>query len=373
MKINYLALDQQHKNLKVELLNAAARVLEHSMFINGEDVRRFEKNMEKYCQVKHVVAVNSGTDALFLSLKTLNLTTKDEIITVPNSFLATAASIIAAGGRPVFVDVNEDMNINPDLIEKSITKKTKAILPVHLTGKPADMKPIMEIAKKHDLNVIEDAAQAIGAEYHGKKVGSIGDIGCFSLHPLKNLNACGDAGFITCSDQSVFEKLLLLRNHGLKNRDEAAIWGYNSRLDTIQAALLNVKLKYLDKWIEQRRKNAFFYNQQLKELVKTPEEKKDEKSVYHTYIIQTDKRDDLKIFLLKNGIETKIHYPIPIHLQQASRHLGYKKGDFPVAEKQAEEILSLPVYPELTRNEINYIVTKINIFFKKVEDKESEN
>ena len=363
MKIPYLALDKQHQQLKNELLEAVSKVLDHSMFILGEEVSIFEKNMEKYCQVKHAIAVNSGTDAIFLALKALGIGKGDEVITAPNSFLATAASIVAIGAKPVFVDVREDMNINPSLIEKVVTDKTKAIMPVHLTGKPADMNQIMEIAENHGLYIIEDVAQAIGAEYQGKKVGSIGDTGCFSLHPLKNLNACGDGGFITCSDEDVFEKLMLLRNHGLKNRNEARIWGYNSRLDTVQAAMLNVKLRYLDQWIEKRRKNAEFYNDHLKTIVKVPEEKSFEKSVYHTYIIQTEKRDELKKYLSENGIDTKIHYPIPIHLQKAAKDLGYRKGDFPMVERQADEILSLPVYPELIRDELGYIMKTIKKFF----------
>ena len=363
MNIPYVGLKKQHENLKGEIFDAISKVLDHSIFILGNEIKEFEEKFEKYCKVKYAVGVNSGTDALFFALKSISIKKGDEVITVPNSFLASTSSIIAANAKPVLVDVKEDMNINPDLIEPAITKNTKAILPVHLTGKPAEMNKIIKIAEDHNLLVIEDAAQAIGAEYNHKKVGSFGVVNCFSLHPLKNLNACGDGGVITTNNEGIYNWLLQMRNIGLKNRDEADIWGYNSRLDTIQAAILNVKFKYLDKWIDQRRENAKFYNEHLSEFVKIPIEKSGEKCVYHTYIIQTRKRDALKQHLEKNGIETKIHYPIPIHLQKAARNLGYKKGDFPITEKLANEILTLPIYPELKKEELIYIVEKIKEFF----------
>jgi len=363
MKIPYIGLMQQHENLKGEIISAISSVLDHSMFILGHEVEEFEKKFAQYCGVKYAVGVNSGTDALFLALKSLGIEKDDEVITVPNSFLATASTIIAANAKPIFVDVREDMNINPDLIKSTITKNTRAILPVHLTGRPAEMDKIMEIANKFGLCVVEDAAQAIGAEYKGKKVGSFGDVNCFSLHPLKNLNACGDGGVITTNNGRIYNKLLQLRNIGLKNRDEADIWGYNSRLDTIQAAVLNVKFRYIDEWIEKRRKNAEFYNKELKAFVRVPEEKPLEKCVYHTYIIRTERRDELKSYLGKNGIEAKIHYSIPIHLQRCANNLGYRIGDFPVTEKQANMILSLPIYPELTKKELDYVVQIITEFF----------
>jgi dTDP-4-amino-4,6-dideoxygalactose transaminase len=365
MKIPYVGLRKQHESLKNEILNAISKVLDHSIFIFGEEVKVFEDKFEKYCNVKHAIGVNSGTDALFFALKTIGIKEGDEVITVPNSFLASTSSIIEANAKPVLVDVKEDLNINPDLIESAITKNTKAIIPVHLTGKPADMSRIIKIAEDHELYIIEDAAQAIGAEYNDKKVGSFGIVNCFSLHPLKNLNACGDGGALTTNNEDIYNKLLQMRNIGLKNRDEADIWGYNSRLDTIQAAILNVKFKYLDKWIDKRRENAKYYNEHLNEFVNVPIENSKEKCVYHTYIIQSEERDALKQFLEKNGIETKIHYPIPIHLQKAARNLGYQKGDFPMTEKLTNEILTLPIYPELTKEELAYIVQKIKEFFKK--------
>lgn len=361
--IPYVNLIKQHALLKEEILEAVGRILDKSNFILGDEVSEFENNIAQYCGVKYAVGVNSGTDALFLSLKVFGIGPGDEVITAPNSFLASASVVMAAGAKPVFVDIREDLNINPALIEEKITTCTKAIIPVHLTGKPADMDPIIGLAKKYNLKIIEDAAQAIGAEYHNKRVGSFGDAGCFSLHPLKTLNACGDAGVITTNDGNLYHLLLQMRNIGLKNRDESDIWGYNSRLDTMQAAILNVKLKYLDEWTEARRKNAGYYMSRLKKVCDTPVEEKNEKSVFHTFVVGVDRRKELIDYLEKNGIGSRIHYPIPIHLQKAAGHLGYKKGDFPVCEKKAERILSLPVYQGLTGDDLEYIVEKITGFY----------
>ena len=366
MKVPYINLKAQHKKLKREIIRAVSKTLDSADFILGQEVSLFEQRVAGYCGTKHAVGVNSGTDALFLAMKSLGIKEGDEVITVPNSFLSTTSSIVTAGAKPVFVDVREDMNIDPALIPEKITRKTKAILPVHLTGKPADMKPILEIAKKHNLKVIEDAAQSIGAEYRKKRVGSFGITGCFSGHPLKTLNACGDSGFITTDDENIYNKLLQLRNIGLKNRNEAPQWGYNSRLDTIQAAILNIKFRYLDRWIDGRRRIAKYYIKNLSGMdtnfVLLPEENTNERCVYHTFIIRAQKRNKLQSYLAENGIETKIHYPIPLHLQEAAKPLGYRKGDFPVTELLAEEILSLPVYPELTKGHLDYILDKIKGF-----------
>jgi dTDP-4-amino-4,6-dideoxygalactose transaminase len=362
--IPYVDLQNQHAKLKTELIAAFSAVLDRSDFILGEEVVKFEKNIADYCGTKYAIGLNSGTDALFLCLKAYGIGPGDEVITAPNSFLASASVIVAAGAKPVFVDARYDMNIDPSLIESKITKKTKAIMPVHLSGKPADMDPINAVAKKHKLRVIEDAAQAIGAEYKGKKVGTFGDAGCFSLHPLKTLNACGDAGIVTTDDENLYKTLTQLRNIGLKNRDESDLWGYNSRLDTMQAAILNVKLKYLEEWTAGRRKNASFYTSHLKGIVTLPTEEKYERHVYHTYVIQTDKRDELKSYLEGRGVGTKVHYPIPIHMQKASSIYGYKKGDYPVSEKLASTILSLPVYQSLSESDLSYIVDSIKSFYK---------
>ena len=361
--IPYIDLRRQHLPIRDEILSAIGRVIDHAGFILGEEVEQFEKEIAGYCGTKYAVGVNSGTDALFLSLKAYGIGQGDEVITVPNSFLATTSVIVAAGARPVFVDVADDMNINPELIEEKLTTNTRAIMPVHLTGRPVDMGPIVEIAMAHNLVVIEDAAQAIGAEYKGRKVGSLGDAGCFSLHPLKTLNACGDGGVITTNNESLCRTLIQLRNIGLKNRNESDIWGYNSRLDTLQAAILLVKLKYLDLWIEQRRSNAEYYIEHLSDVVTTPVDRDSDRSAFHTFIIRTKKRDELQEYLERNGIGTRVHYPIPIHLQAAAQSLGYKKGDFPVCERQAQTILSLPIYQGLTEAELAYIVDRIKSFF----------
>jgi dTDP-4-amino-4,6-dideoxygalactose transaminase len=310
--------------------------------------------------------VNSGTDALILALRALEIGKGDEVITVPNSFVTTASSIVCVGATPVFIDVRSDYNINPELIEPAITEKTKAILPVHLTGRPADMGRITEIAKACNLYIIEDCAQAVCAEYKGKKVGSFSDIAAFSLHPLKTLSSCGDGGVLLTKSRELYEKLKILRNNGLKNRNEAVVFARNSRLDTVQAAALLVKLKYLERWTEKRIENAKLYQELLSDVkdVQTPVDTQSEKAVYHTFVISAERRDELAEYLLDNGIETKVHYPIPIHLQEAARRLGYKKGDFPVAESQAERTLSLPVYHSLKKEEIECISKCIMEFYR---------
>lgn len=365
MKVPFIGLKQQHAAIKNEILEVVGKVLDDSYFILGNDVKEFEEKFSKYCGVKYTIGINSGTDALILAMKSLDIGKGNEVITAPNSFLATASSIVAVGAKPIFADVKEDMNIDPEKIESAITKNTKAIIPVHLTGRPADMKPILEIAEQHDLYVIEDAAQAVGAEYHGKKVGSFGHANCFSLHPLKILNACGDGGAVTTDDEEIYTQLTQLRNIGLKNRDESDIWGYNSRLDTLQAAILNVKMKYLDEWIEKRRDNAKYYNKELKDYVKVPEEKPFEKCVYQTYTLQANKRDGLQQFLADNGIDTKIHYPIPIHLQNVAEKLGYKKGSMPITEKLANSILALPSHQDLPADDRSYVAEKLKEFYEK--------
>lgn len=363
-KINYVDLAIKDPKLKEEIFHAIDRILTSGQYILGEEVEKFELDLCKYLNCKYVVGLNSGTDALFLALKAFDIQAGDEVIVPPNSFLATASTVIAAGATPIFADICEDLNIDPEQIEKKITKKTKAIIPVHLTGKAAKMNPILEIAKKYNLKVIEDAAQAIGTEYYSKKVGTLGDVGCFSLHPLKTLNACGDAGFITTNDESLYIKFKQLRNIGLKNRNESDFWGYNSRLDSLQAAILRVKLKYLDSWIETRRKNAKLYAHDLKDLVTIPYEEKYEKHTFHVYVIQTQNREGLQKFLEDNGIETKIHYPIPIHLQKCAAHLGNKIGDFPITESKARQILSLPINQNLKVDEIHFITSKIKSFLE---------
>ncbi|MDD4601670.1 MAG: DegT/DnrJ/EryC1/StrS family aminotransferase [Negativicutes bacterium] len=365
MNIPYVNIGAQTKLLKKELLVAIEKVLDHGNFILGKEVQSFEETFATYCGVRFAVGVNSGTDALFLSLKALDIGQDDEIITAPNSFIATASVIVASGAKPVFVDVRSDYNIDPELIEQAITPRTRAIIPVHLTGRPADMDPIVKVAGKHGLYVIEDAAQAVGARYRNKKVGSLGDVGCFSLHPLKTLNACGDGGIITTNNEKIYERLVRLRNFGLVNRDETVMWGYNSRLDSLQAAILLIKLKWLDAWNDKRRKNAKEYNSLLQNVIEIPQPLPHEYCVYHTFVVQLEERAALQNYLQNNGIGTRVHYPIPIHLQKAAYSLGYKMGDFPVCERQSQKILSLPIYQELETEHIGYISDTIMKFYQR--------
>jgi dTDP-4-amino-4,6-dideoxygalactose transaminase len=366
MQVQYIHLGKQHKEIKQEILDSVGKLLDNGQFILGEETQKFEKRFADLCQTKYAIGVGNGTDTMILSMRALGIGAGDEVITAPNSYLASASSIALAGATPVFADVKEDYNIDPVQIENAITKKTKAIIPVHLTGRPADMKAIMEIASRYNLHVIEDCAQAVGAKYKNQSVGSFGITGSFSLHPLKNLGACGDGGVITTNSDSLYSYLTKARTHGHSSRDEVDFWSFNTRIDNLQSAILNVKFNELEKWNNRRRTIASLYREGLKNLpLYLPTDTVDEYAVYHTFIIQSDRRDDLMKFLLSEGVDTKIHYPVPIHLQKAAAYLGYKKGDFPVTEKQCETILSLPVFPQLTDEEVNYVIEKINLFYKK--------
>lgn len=365
VSIPYVNIPAQHAPIRAELLAAVGRVLDHGQFILGAEVVEFEAQFAQLTGVRFAVGVNSGTDALVLALRALEIGPGDEVITVPNSFVSSTSCITLVGATPVFVDVSDDYNLHPPHLAAAVTSKTRAILPVHLTGRPADMDPIMDVARRFHLFVIEDCAQAVLAEYRGRRVGSFGTIGCFSLHPLKTLNACGDGGMLTTDDPLVAERLRVLRNIGLGTRDDAVHWSGNSRLDTLQAAILLVKLRYVEGWTARRRAHAAFYQEALAGLrqVRTPVDQPHETAVYHTFVIQADRRDDLKAHLAAAGVETAIHYPIPVHLQTVSRALGYGPGSFPVAERQAGRILSLPVYPELTLAELDYVVQTIRRFY----------
>lgn len=363
LAVPFFNLSWQQELIKAELLAATERVLIDGKYILGEEVDAFEAEFAAYCDTRYAVGVANGTEAIVLTLKALGIGIGDEVITAPNSYLASAAAIALTGATPVFVDVEADYNLNPQLLANAITPRTKAILPVHLTGKPAQMPEILAIAQQYNLAVVEDASQAVGAMYNDQKVGSFGIAGCFSLHPLKNLNACGDGGIITTNDENLYRYLLKARNHGLQDRDRCEFWSYNSRLDTLQAALLRVKLKYLPAWTEARRANAEFYRQQLSNILIVPQEKSEEYAVYCAFVIQSQRRDALQSFLAQREIETKIHYPIPIHLQAAAQNLGYKLGDFPVTEEQAQTILSLPVYPELSIEQRQQVVSSIQEFY----------
>jgi len=366
MKVNYIHLGIQHKEIKQNILDAIGNLLDNGQFILGEETQKFEKRFAELCQTKFAIGVGNGTDTMILTMRALGIGAGDEVITAPNSYLASASSIALAGATPVFADVRQDYNIDPKEIEKRITKKTKAIIPVHLTGRPADMDAIMALAKTYNLHVIEDAAQAVGATYNNQSVGSFGTTGSFSLHPLKNLGACGDGGVITTNDEQLHAYLTKARTHGHSSRDEVDFWSFNTRIDNLQSAILNVKFNELEKWNSRRRSIAAMYREGLKNLpLYLPTDTDKEYAVYHTFIIQSDQRNDLMKFLAEQGVDTKIHYPVPIHLQKAAAYLGYKKGDFPMTEKQCETILSLPVYPQLSDEEVNYVIEKINLFYKK--------
>ena len=373
--MKFLNLTKQYKSIKREIDFAIKRVLESGNFIGGEEVEGFENEMAKFCGTKYAVGVNSGTDALFLSLKALGINEGDEVITTPFTFIATAEIIANCGAKPVFVDIDpKTFNIDPNSVLKYLStlrtkKRPKAIIPVHLFGQIADMDRIMRIARKYKLYVIEDAAQAIGAEYKGKKAGSIGDVGCFSFFPSKNLAAYGDGGMVVTNNKKIADKIRLLRNHGSSPKEKYLnlIVGTNSRLDALQAAILRVKLKYLPKWSKKRAEKATYYSTHLvtqspNDLV-TPYIAPGHTHIFHQYTIRTKNRDQLKKYLEKNGIPTMIYYPLPLHLQPAFKYLKYKKGDFPEAEKTAKEVLSLPIYPELSQKNQNYIILKIREFF----------
>lgn len=360
-------LKKQYYSIEDAVGRAIKQVLERGWFILGQNVERFEKEFSSYCGAKFAVGVGSGTEALHLALLACGIEQADEVITVPNTAVPTICAIFFASAKPVFVDIDPHIyTIDISKIKEKITHKTKAILPVHLYGHPADMDPIIEIAQKYNLKVIEDASHAHGAEYKSRKVGSIGDVGCFSFYPTKNLGAFGDGGMIVTNDKAIAEKIRLLRNYGQIKKDKYLIKGYDSRLDEIQAAILRVKLKKLDEWNESRRRNAQIYNRLLnKNRLNLPIEKDYVKHVYYLYVVRYKFRDKLREFLKSKDIETLIHYPTPVHLQEAYKDLGYKRGDFPVTEEYANEIISLPIYSELQENQIKTIVEAINEFVYK--------
>lgn len=365
-QIPFVNLKRQHAGIKSELLTAISEVIDDATFILGNQVAEFERQFAQLCGVRYAVGVNSGTDALILALKALGIGAGDEVITAPNSFVASATCIRILGAKPVFVDVGDDYNIASSKIAAAITPKTKAIIPVHLTGRPCNMQPILDIAKEKGIAVVEDAAQAVLAEYQGQRVGSFGTLGCFSLHPLKNLNACGDAGVIVTNDSELYDQLKIMRNIGLRTRDDCVMWSHNSRLDTLQAAILLVKLRYLQEWTQQRRQNAHYYQTQLAAIpeIQIPTEQEWEKCVYHTFVIQAERRDQLRQFLSDRGIGTAIHYPVPIHLSTAGKELGYPAGSFPITEMQASRILSLPIYPGLNVEELDQVCQNIKLFYQ---------
>lgn len=349
-------LKKQFQEIKEDVFNVLTEILESSHYILGSKVSEFEKKIADFHGVREAIGVASGTDALHLSIDALGIGEGNEVITTPFTFFATVEAILYTGAIPVFVDIEPDtLNIDVEQIEAHITAKTKAILPVHLFGHPSDMKKILQIAKKHRLKVIEDCAQSFGAAVNGKKTGSLGDAGCFSFYPSKNLGGYGDGGMIILNNPKVAGRIRELRNHGSKGSYRHKRVGFNSRLDEIQAGILLVKVKHIDEYTKKRRQNAAIYNSLLADTVKCPVEKQGAYHVYHQYTIMSKKRDKIQKSLKENGISSVIYYPVPLHQQEALKFLGYQKGDFPVTEKAAKEVLSLPMYPELEETTIRKI------------------
>ncbi len=395
MEVKILDLARQYEEIQNEVEQAVCEQMRSGMYIGGKAVNDFEKNFANYIGVKHAISVNSGTDALVISLKALGIKTGDEVITTPFTFFATAEAIAMVGAVPIFVDVEHDTyNIDSNKIEEKITEKTKAILPVHIFGQPANMASINDIANKHNLFVIEDACQAVGAEFKGKKAGSLGDTGCFSFFPTKNLGAFGDAGMITTNDDELAVICRAFKEHGMAQngakaryilhgiKDDLAdtvspdglynpykyynyLIAYNSRMDAIQARVLNIKLKYLDKFNSKRTKIAEFYESELGtcDNIITPKINADVKTVWHQYAFRCERKDEMGNYLASKGVGSAAFYPVPLHLQKAFEYLGYKEGDLPVAEKLTKQTVCLPIFPELTKQELQYIIACIKEFF----------
>ncbi len=362
--IPMIDLRKQYDSIKEDIDKAINSVIENGQFILGENVSLFETEFANYCNVNYGVGVSSGTDAIHLALLACDVKKGDEVITVSNTATPTVLAISYTGAKPVFIDIDPlTHNMDISLVEKAITERTKAIIPIHLFGQPVNMGPIMDLKNKYNLKIIEDACQAHGAEYHGKKVGSIGDAGCFSFYPTKNLGAYGDGGMVVTNDEEFTESIRLMRNYGQQKMYNSLIKGYNNRLDEIQAAILRVKLKKLDRWNEQRRSNAKIYNNILRDSnVITPVEKVCSKHVYHLYVIRVKDRDKLQNMLNANEIFTNIHYPIPVHLQKAFSDLMIGQGSLPITEEYAKQVLSLPMFPELNHEEIEKISYLISNF-----------
>jgi len=365
MKIAVLDLVGEYNQLKDEINHAVQRVLESGRFILSEDVVSFEKSLAQYTQCRFAFGVASGTDALSVALMALDIGPRDEVITTPFTFFATPEVIALCGATPVFVDIDpRTFNIDPTRIEDALTEHSKAIMPVDLYGQSCDMEPIMHIARTHGLKVIEDAAQALGAEHKDKKVCSLADIACLSFYPTKNLSCYGDGGALTTSDEELAKEIPPLRLHGARDKYHHEKLGRNSRLDAIQAAILSVKLKYLDTWNSRRIEIAARYDERLAECVTIPHRETYNKHAYHQYTIRAERRDELRQYLAEKGIPTTIYYPVPMHLQPALGYLRYKEDDLPEAEKAAKEVLSLPIYPQMSDDAVDYIAEAVREFYK---------
>ena len=361
--VPYTDFPAQNAGVRDELRGAFDEVLDSGHYIQGPNVAAFEREFAEFCEAPYATGVANGTCSLHLVLRSMGVGPGDEVITAPNSFFASAAAISLVGAKIVFADVNEDSNIDPDTIEAVITDRTKAIMPVHLTGRPVDMVRIQEIADTHGLGILEDAAQAVGSSFRGQKVGSWGTAASFSLHPLKSLHAFGDAGILTARDETIIQDVALRKNHGLVDRGTCAEWSFNCRLDEVQAALLRVQLRNVDAKIAERRRLAHRYHELLRDYVVVPEEREGEIHTYQTYLIQAGDRDALQAHLRANGVEAIVHYATPLHLQPAAADLGYGAGSFPVTERLSDSILSLPLFPGMSAEQQDRVVTEIASFY----------
>ncbi len=377
--IPILDLKAQYATIKDEILAAIENVLESQQFILGPEVEALEKVLAEYCSCRYAFGVSSGTDALLLALMTIGVKPGDEVITPPYSFFATSGSIVRLGAVPVYVDIDPGtFNIQADRVEQKVTQRTKAILPVHLAGQVADMDPLLEVAERYHLSVIEDACQAIGADYKDQRAGSIGDLGCFSFFPSKNLGGYGDGGLVTCNSAALADQVSLLRNHGQRPKYHNHVVGGNFRMDALQGAVLRAKFDHLENWTEARRYHASLYQQlftqsgisipidqlKYKEGIVLPVETGFGRHIYHLYMIRTKHRDELAAYLKKHGIGSEVYYPVPLHLQECFSDMGYKPGDFPNSELAAKESLALPIYPELTEDMVSRVAETVIGFFK---------
>jgi dTDP-4-amino-4,6-dideoxygalactose transaminase len=362
--IPFINLADAFKNDSGEIHSMLDEIGNKGHFILGDNVEKFETEFSNFIGTAHSIGVANGSDGLFLIMKALGIGPGDEVITQPNSFIASAWTIVALGAKPVFCDVDKTLGMDPDKLREAITDKTKAVMPVHLTGNPVDLDGIKSVIEGTSIHLIEDAAQAVGAKYHGVNVGNFGIAAMFSLHPLKNLGVLGDGGVITTNNSELDSSIRKLRNHGLIDRDHCEVWGYNSRLDEFQAGIGRIRLRKLEKNTDRVRKIAEMYTMELASFVKIPITYPNVKHVYHNYVIHTPKRNELQHFLLELGIETKVHYPIPIHLQECSKSLGYGEGSFPNTEYQSTNSLSLPIYPELSDFQVKSVISAVTDFFR---------
>jgi len=362
--INHNYLAEQFSDYS-DIIKDIERLIRNGDYTLGRDVEEFERNICKLTGSRFTIGVGSGTDALFLSAIAAGIKEGDEVITTPYTFFATVGAIVTAGAKPVFVDIREDYNIDPEKVESAITEKTRLIMPVHWSGCSCDMDRLLSVAEKYGLAVIEDSCHGINAAYRGKPLGTFGMTGCFSMHPLKNLNVWGDGGYVITDSEEMRDSLLLMRNHGLVNRDECARFGYNSRLDSMQAIVANHLLKRIDHITDTRIHNAAEYDRRLSRIseITMPARLEHIKQTYHIYVVRAERRDELKTYLNQNGIDAKVHYPIPMHLQPAARKYGYRKGDLPVCERVCDTVISLPVHEFVTEKQIDYVASAIGDFY----------